>query len=125
MDTLKNMFAIIDPAEYFEWLRRNYSNDDLIEIIRSNTSFEVFESMDDVLDEIEQDVIIEYLGNKHNNVVFYHQRELDDYVEENALINLTKTGVQHYRREDCVDLLNKIAETRGWEHIFTALNLIK
>jgi hypothetical protein len=125
MDTLRNMFSVIDPVEYFEWLRRNYTDDDLIEIIRSNTGFEVFESMDGVLDEIEQDVITEYLGDKHNNVVFCHQRELDDYVEENALINLTKNGVQHYRREDCVDLLNEIAETRGWEHIFSALNLIK
>jgi len=56
---------------------------------------------------------------------FADQRDLDDYVEENALISLTKNGVQHYRREDCVDLLNKIAETKGWEHIFSALNLIK
>lgn len=125
MDTLRNMFSIIDPVEYFEWLRRNYTDDDLIEIIRSNTGFEVFESMDDVLDEIEQDVITEYLGDKHKNVVFADQRDLDDYVEENALISLTKNGVHHYRREDCVDLLNEIAETRGWEHIFSALNLIK
>ena len=70
MDTLRNMFSVIDPVEYFEWLRRNYTDDDLIEIIRSNTGFEVFESMDDVLDEIEQDVITEYLGDKHKNVFF-------------------------------------------------------
>lgn len=125
MDTLKNMFAVIDPVEYFEWLRRNYTDDDLIEIIRSNTDFEVFESMDGVLDEIEQDVITEYLGDKHKTIVFNDQRELDDYVDENAPTNLTKYGVQHYRRDDCVELLNKIAETRGWEHIFSALNLIK
>ena len=74
MDTLKNMFAAIDPVEYFEWLRRNYTDDDLIEIIRSNTGFEVFESMDNVLDEIEVDVITEYLGDKHNNIAFDNQR---------------------------------------------------
>lgn len=125
MDTLKNMFAEIEPLEYFEWLRRNYTDDDLIEIIKSNTGFEVFESMDGVLDEIERDVITEYLGDKHKTIVFNDQRELDDYVDENALTNLTKYGVQHYRRDDCVELLNKIAETRGWEHIFSALNLIK
>lgn len=125
MNTLKNMFAVIDPVEYFEWLRRNYTDDDLIEIIRSNTGFEVFESMDGALDEIEEDVITEYLGDKHNTIVFSDQRELDDYVDENALTNLTKYSVQHYRRDDCVELLNKIAETRGWEHIFSALNLIK
>lgn len=125
MDTLRNMFSIIDPVEYFEWLRRNYTDEDLIEIIRSNTGFEVFESMDDVLGEIEQDVITEYLTNDHDAIVFVNQRDLDDYVEENASTNLTKNGVHHYRREECVDLLNKIAETRGWEHIFSALNLIK
>lgn len=124
MDSLTNIFAAIDLTEFFEWLKRHHSDDDLIEIISKHTGFEVFKDKTDILDEFEYDVLKDYLTSDHSAVVFDDYRERDEYVEENALCGLNMGGIQDYRRVDCIELINKIIENRGWEDIYTSLSLL-